>query len=301
MKYFKILAIITILLFIYQIPIEAAGVYKWANAGKMRARVFDNGHQSETESGTQVATYYFDGHQNTGRSFTHYGFRNNGLRIGVKDWKDQNGTLYPVRLSGAPYGTSDASRIMFVIPDANQITIHKYMRYPPPSIVVDGMVLNDPFPFDEGDHVAPEKIPGTADMMIESHIRTWIGLDVHQRVFAWGQKNHDDYVLYELTFKNTGNVDYDDEIELPGQVLDSLYIMRSIGCHLPPAVIKSGVAGMVVGRGIRYELCTTIPVERIMRPWTISVHPIIMKINYASAVRVLVARRCYSSVQHQMI
>jgi hypothetical protein len=231
MKYFKILAIITILLFIYQIPIEAAGIYKWANAGKMRARVFDNGHQSETESGTQVATYYFDGHQNTGRSFTHYGFRNNGLRIGVKNWKDQNGTLYPVRLSGAPYGTSDASRIMFVIPDAKKITIHKYMRYQPPSIVVDGMVLNDPFPFDEGDHVAPEKIPGTADMMIESHIRTWIGLDVHQRVFAWGQKNHDDYVVYELTFKNTGNVDYDDEIELPGQVLDSLYIMRSIGCQ----------------------------------------------------------------------
>ena len=223
--------IFTVILFLADSGLFAAGTYKWINVGKIRAKVYDNGHQSETEGGLQVATYDFCGHRDPNRSFTHFAFRNNGLRIGVRNWTDENGTFYPTRLAGAPYGTSDAVQIMFTVPDEQQITIRKYMRYQPPSIVVDGMILNDPFPYDEADTVAPEKIPGTADVMVESHIRTWIGLDIRQRVLGWSQTHHDDYAIWELTFKNTGNVDMDNEIELPAQVLDSLYIMRSIGCQ----------------------------------------------------------------------
>ncbi len=228
-KTFLIGTIFLIILFFTGMPLYAAGVYKWVNVGKIWAKIFDNGHQSETEGGNDAVRYEFGGNQNPNRSFSRFYFRNNGTRIGVKNWKDENGTLYPVRLAGAPFGTSDAVQIMFVVPDENGITIHRYFRYTPPKISVDGMVLNDPFPFDDGDHVAPEKIPGTADIMIESRIRTWIGLDVHQRVLGWSQKNHDDYAIWDLVFKNTGNIDHDDEIELPNQTLEGLYIQREIG------------------------------------------------------------------------
>lgn len=227
------LYIFLIILFMYDVLIWAQAPFKWVNVGSIRTRVLDNGHQSETESGKAdyqgVATYYFDGHDQTGRLFSRWADRNNGLYIGVRNWKDTVGIVYPYMTAGAEHGTSDAERIMFVIPDSKGNTIYKYMRYKPPTITVDGIPINDPFPFDETDLVEPSKIPGTADVMVESNIRTWIGMDIHQKVYAWSQKNHDDYVIYDLVFKNTGNVDRDPEIELPNQVLDSVYIMRAIG------------------------------------------------------------------------
>jgi len=233
-----LVAFITAILFMFAtVTLYAGGTYKMVNVGKIQARIFDHGHQSETESNIGgrpcVSVYYFDGNNSPGTSFffRDFGFRNNGIRIGVKEWKDENGTLYPVRLAGAPYGTSDAERIMFAVPDEKQVTVRRYMRYQPPSIVVDGRILNDPFPIDEADEVRPDVIPGTADVMVESYIRTWIGLDVHQRVLGWSQTHHDDYIVWDLVFKNSGNVDQDAEIELPNQILDSLYIMRSIGCQ----------------------------------------------------------------------
>jgi hypothetical protein len=176
-------SIFLIMLFLDHMPVYARGVFKWVKVGRVWAKVYDNGHQSETEGGNDVLRYDFDGHRNPERSFSRYAFRNNGTRIGVKNWTDENGTLYPVRLGGAPFGTSDAVQIMPVLPDKDGITIHRYVRYQPASIKVDGMVLNDPFPFDDGDHVDPAKT-GTADVMVESKIRTWIGLDVHQKVYG---------------------------------------------------------------------------------------------------------------------
>jgi hypothetical protein len=63
--------------------------------------------------------------------------------------------------------------------------------------------------------------------MIESRARTIMGLDVHQKVLAWSQTHHDDYIIYDMTLINTGNVDLDDEVELPNQTLTDLYILRT--------------------------------------------------------------------------
>jgi len=199
-----------------------ADFYHWMDVGSAIAKVLDSGHQSETATGTDVVWYYFD------RFTGDHELRNAGVRIGVKGWTDETGTYYPVKLAGAPYGSSDEEDNMFAIPDEEGITVHKYWRYQPPSIVVDGQILSDPFPL-EGEEVAPEKIPGTADVMIESNIRTDMGVSIHQRVLGWSQKYHDDYVVYDWVLTNTGNVDRDDEIELPDQTLDSLYFMRSNG------------------------------------------------------------------------
>ena len=44
-------SIFLIILFFTGMPLNAAGVYKWVNVGKIWAKIFDNGHQSETEGG----------------------------------------------------------------------------------------------------------------------------------------------------------------------------------------------------------------------------------------------------------
>jgi len=155
-----------------------------------------------------------------------------GTRFGCKNWKDETGKVWPVKLAGAPYGTSDEVINQFSIPDSNAIEIHRYFRYEPPEVIVDGMHLEPPFPR-SGDHVDKSKIEGfaggtcTADVLVESFVRTWMGLSIHARTLAWGQKDHDDYIIWDWTLINTGNIDKDPEIEL-NQTLDSLYIMRQI-------------------------------------------------------------------------
>ncbi|MBN1695576.1 fibronectin type III domain-containing protein, partial [candidate division WOR-3 bacterium] len=119
----------------------------------------------------------------------------------------------------------DLDIYQFAVPDEGGLTIRRYMRYPLPQIIVDGDDCGDPFPM-SGDEVAPGKIWGTADVMVESNVRFSNGVDAKQRVLAWSQPGHDDYVIWDWTFVNTGNVDRDDEIELPGQTLDSVYIAR---------------------------------------------------------------------------
>jgi hypothetical protein len=226
--------LVLILFLMIDTPVKSQ-IVKMIDAGKLRGRVLENAHQSESMSGIHgdqgVVRYDFDGAVLPNKLFSRFTIRCAGTHIGVRNWTDEKGVFNPAWTAGANYGISgtpsEVPQIMFAVPDKNGVVVHKYVRYQPPSISVDGHYYNAPFPYDETEEVAPEKIPGTADQMVESYCRTWIGLDLHQRVLAWSQKNHDDYILYEYTFKNSGNINLDDAIELPNQILDSLYIMRT--------------------------------------------------------------------------
>ena len=217
----RILVFLAIGLFLLLLGTAQADVFRWAKVGNLWARIFDNGHQSET-AGTDMAMYYTGG-KNPGHTYKDF-LRCAGLRFGCANWTDETGKLWPVKLAGAPYGTSDDVLNTFEIPDADGLTIRRYFRYPPPKIQVGDFSLEEPML--EGDEVAPDKIPGTADVFITSHVRNWMGLDIEYKVLAWSQKNHDDYVIWDLTITNTGNIDRDDEIELQGQKITDLYIMR---------------------------------------------------------------------------
>jgi len=215
------LAVLFLVGFIMAPQVASAGVFTWVKVGKWRGKAMDAAAYSET-MGTNVGRYYL------GRDFfSRYSLRCWGTRLGAKDWKDENDSLWAVKLAGAPFGSSNEDYNQFEIPDADGITIRTYFRYQPPKVIVDGTEVSDPFPkpglYEE---VAPDKIPGTADVMVTSHARNWMGVDIQQRVLGWSQTNHDDYVIYDWTFHNTGNVDRDDEIELKEQLLKDFYIMQ---------------------------------------------------------------------------
>ncbi len=196
-----------------------ADAYKWVKVGKHQTRVFDSGDQSESAGKYRWEYYYVD-------FFNRGHILHSGWHLGTRDWTDENGKYWPVKISGAGHGTIDENFNTMPVPDSEGVTAFRYYRYTPPTIVVDGIHLEDKWPL-AGDYVDATKVPGTADVVVESDIRTSMGITIHQRVLGWNQKNHDDYVIYEWTFENTGNVDLDDEVELKTQTLEDVYFLRS--------------------------------------------------------------------------
>lgn len=237
------------LLFITDIT-YSADVFKWLRVGNVRYKVWDDGSQSES-SGIGNGYYYYP-QGNHGQEFYYDGFlRVAGSRWGCSNWTDETGRFYPVKLAGTPYGLSDNPDNTFSLPlDEFSNRLKVYWRYPPPSVIVNEIVSNEPmFPFEE---VNPDMIMGTADIMIESHIRNWMGLDINARVLAWSQHNHDDYSIWDWTATNTGNIDRDDYTELPNQTLTGLYFMRQAEYFPNPNMKEwTGVYGQHPGDSLR--------------------------------------------------
>jgi len=207
----------TVLIFI--ISTVHAGVFKWIRVGNYQTKVVDSGDQGESSGEGTFAYYYI-------HNFTYSMVDHAGFQIGVRDWTDENNKTWDVKISGAGHGSADELHNTIPVEDDEGVTVRRYYRYQPPSILVDGLPTNEPFP-QTGDEVNPEVIPGTADIMVESWINTSMGLTIHQRTLAWSQKNHDDYIIFDWTFTNTGNTDADPEIELPDQTLYDMYFMRA--------------------------------------------------------------------------
>jgi len=223
----KKLALFLTVFFLSAVLVTSAhgGVIKWFRIGKFQEKVVDSGDQGEASGEGTFAYYYFDGFT---RAYTDH----RGWQLGTKDWEDEYGNYVPYKISGAGHGTADEAHNTMPLPDAEEITIRKYMNRTPPTITVDGSRIDEPFPLTEGDEVNPDAIPGTADQMVESWIRTSMGLTIHQRVLGWSQTHHDDYLIYDWTFINTGNIDLDDVVELPNQTLNDVYFIRAIN-HYP--------------------------------------------------------------------
>lgn len=205
-------------LFAYQ-PVSASAI-KYIRIGNFQVKLVDSGDQGEVSGSWAYATYSygcFEGDMNM--------YSCNGYHLGASPWADSAGNPFPVKLSNSATASSDEVYNTMPWPDAEKITIRRYMRYEPTAITVDGMRLDEQFPR-VGDEVNPGKIPGTADVMVESFVRTSMGMDIHMKVLAWNQENHDDYVVFDWTFTNTGNIDLDDVVEIPNQTLKDVYFVR---------------------------------------------------------------------------
>jgi len=97
-----------------------------------------------------------------------------------------------------------------------------------PAVYVDGSDVSKQFR-DDVDRLDETIV---ADRIVNTVVNTRLGLTMRRRVYAFSQQYHDNYFIKEYTFINTGNVDYDDEIELNAP----LYSVR-------------------MGWGVRYSTC----------------------------------------------
>jgi len=188
--------------------------------GKYRCWVIDSADEGKSVISVQGGYYY--------HAFQDYMYYRRGWALGSRDWIDENGDQHDIKVVVDGTEVADELNTQIPVPDNDGNYIYRYRRYQPPYVSVDGFRTSYPWPLDETDIVDPSKIPGTADEMVESWVNTSMGVTIHQRVLAWSQNQHDDYVIYIWTFKNTGNIDADPEIELPDQTLHDLYFLRTI-------------------------------------------------------------------------
>ncbi len=155
-----------------------------------------------------------------------------GLWIGAKDFTDQDGRYYP-------------HKVVHVGPRVNggteffPIKLEMISRFDPPEVYVDG-VQSQGEAIVANNLVDPNLI---ADRMIVNVVNNQLGLTMTRKIFQFSQEYHDNYYIMEYTFTNTGNVNADDKIELPNNVLKDVYVFfqyRWAVCREPRYVIGNG-------------------------------------------------------------
>jgi len=105
---------------------------------------------------------------------------------------------------------------------------HQTAKFELPTVLVDGVDINSIY-LSDVDTIDATIIP---DRIISNIVNTSFGLTMERKILAFSNPNHDDYFIKEYTFTNTGNVDYDDEIEL-----------------------STDLTGVRIMWGVRYSVC----------------------------------------------
>lgn len=83
-------------------------------------------------------------------------------------------------------------------------------KFAPPTVYVDGNDINSIY-LDDIDEYDPD-LP--ADRVVTNIINTSMGLTMERKIYAFSQQYHDNYFIKTYTFTNTGNTDWDSDIEL---------------------------------------------------------------------------------------
>ena len=131
----------------------------------------------------------------------------NAFWIGLKDWTDARGQHYPYYV--ARLGPNEQGAF-YTYPIQNKLV----GRYPDTVVEVNGE------PSFDKEATLDEIDPGLpADRMLHNVNNMSMGITVDRKIYAYTNEYHDNYHLKVFTYCNTGNIDDDDEIELPDQTL----------------------------------------------------------------------------------
>ncbi len=122
--------------------------------------------------------------------------------IAAKDFTDERGQYW--EKYGLYFVASDVGRTLF------PVKLEETGKFENPLVYVDGNNLSSVYSGDV-DYINPDQI---ADRIVTNVVNTYLGLTMTRRIYAFSQQYHDNYFIKEFIFKNTGNTDYDDEIEL---------------------------------------------------------------------------------------
>jgi hypothetical protein len=140
--------------------------------------------------------------------------RARGFWIGVRNWTNERGQTFPFyvgRIGPRSPGIEVTSPV-----DTRIIA-----RYEDSEVQVDGALAFGRLA------VVDEVDPNiAADRMIINQFNMNMGVSVTRKAYAYVNQFHDNYHLIEYEYCNTGNIDEDEEIELPNQALDDAYFFH---------------------------------------------------------------------------
>ena len=153
--------------------------------------------------------------------------------IGVRDFIDENGQAWPFKVARA------GPRV-FDLGEHFALQMELIGKFEKPDVFVDGFQsFSRPTVLTRVDPSIP------SDRMIIRGAHTNVGITWEERIYAFSNPYHDDYHIREITWTNTGNVDADEEIELPDQTANEVMLSFAAKEHLwgPRGVTGAGVSG----------------------------------------------------------
>jgi hypothetical protein len=131
--------------------------------------------------------------------------------IGSTNFTDQNGEIFPHKVVHVGPRVTGAFEFF-------PVRFEMISKFDPPIVSVDGN-LSELTPVDN--NAVDETMK--ADRMIVNVANTQLGITMTRKIMQFSNQYHDNYHLFEYTFKNTGNVDGDADIELPSTTLTGVY------------------------------------------------------------------------------
>lgn len=196
-------------LFFLNIQSSAQFKNKWMNVGSL--------HSWYSEIGCELEAAGFVQTQQDGLQWPAiYPYQDmqaaKGMWIGAKNFTDENGNVFPAKVV-----TIGPRNPAFWA--AYPIEFKTIAKYPPTEVYVDGNLSYEKEP-DINEYNPNLKF----DRVIVNVVNTQLGLTMTRKIMQTSQQYHDNYIIYEYTFTNTGNTDADDEIELPNQTLNDVMI-----------------------------------------------------------------------------
>lgn len=204
-------AVAVVLLVATAIPQGAHAQFakKWLSAGSL--------HSWYSEVGAEIESGGFVGNQQDGMRWPGiYRYTDTqawkGLWIGVRNFTDERGETWPVRVVHAGPRVSGSGEFF-------PTEFEMVSKHPPTDVFVDGFFSESLAPM-ANDRVDPSI---AADRMIINRVNTLLGVTMERRILQFSQQFHDNYHIIEYTLTNTGNTDADADIELPSQTLQDLY------------------------------------------------------------------------------
>ncbi len=198
----KIFVLLAVLLSIGDL--QAQFEYKWLTVGSMQSPYSSGGALREQEPFDNGPIQYpaIDHRAGNNRAY--------GVWIGTTNFTDEKNRTFPYKV--AHIGPRSGGAVQFFNTSAKVISRIN------PEVTVDGALSFLRYVFvDEFDPAMK------ADRMVHITANTRVGVEFDLKAYAFSQEYHDNYHIIEYTFKNTGNIDTDAEIELPNKTLEGVY------------------------------------------------------------------------------
>lgn len=164
------------------------------------------------------------------------------LWIGAKNFTDEKGVTW-------------ANKVVHVGPrvvgldEIYPVKFRAVSKFEKPVNTVDGSLTESINAIDVIDSIDPN-LP--ADRMIEIVVNSKLGLTMTRKVFQFGNQFHDNYIINEYVFTNTGNTDGDTDIELPNTTLQDVYVFMQY------RIASNSESRYVIGNSTGWGMNTTI-------------------------------------------
>ncbi len=191
---------------------------KWLSVGSLRSW-FSNGG-AEIEYGRRGRTSFETVDQLDGMSWPQ-NYNDQDISVGKSMWIGTTNFDDPVSGINYPYKVICGGRLfMYLGIDIFPVYSKLVAKSDHPQVYVDNLMASRLDYDDEIDEIDPD-LP--ADRMIEQVFHTSIGITVTRRIYAWSQQYHDNYFIYEYSFKNTGIIDLSGEQKLNKTLTDVVF------------------------------------------------------------------------------